>query len=101
MGQLLNDLKYGARMWKKTPIITLVTVFSLALAIAANTTMFALAGGLLFAPFPYEDQKNLLLLERAEIDELTSESRDQICVPDFLELQSQMTSFSGLCLFMW
>ncbi len=97
MKHLLRDLIYGVRMWKKTPVVTLVTILSLGLAIAAFTTMFALAGGLLFAPFPYEDQENLLLIERADIDELTSDSRDQISPPDILELQSQMTSFSGIC----
>ncbi|MFC1499791.1 ABC transporter permease [Candidatus Zixiibacteriota bacterium] len=99
MGNLLQDIRYGFRMWKKTPVITVVTVLSLGLAIAANTTMFALAGGFLFQPFPYEDQENVLIIERADIGEETSDDGESLSPPDFVDLQSQVTSFSGVCAF--
>ncbi len=94
---LLQEVRYGYRMWKKTPVITLVTVFSLALAIAANTTMYALAGGLIFAPFPYEEQERLVVIETADKDDSSSDSWDQVSPPDFMDLQAGVTSFSGLC----
>jgi len=99
MGNFYRDLKYGIRMLRKTPVITLVTVFSLGLAIAANTTMFALAVSFFLKPFPYENQEELAIIEMAELDQLTTESRDEISAPDFLDLQAGVTSFSGLCAF--
>lgn len=99
MGNLYRELLYGIRMWRKTPVITLVTVFSLGLAIAANTTMFALAVGFFLQPFPYENQEELAFIEMADLDQLTTENRDEVSAPDFLDLQAGVTSFSGLCAF--
>ncbi len=86
-------------MWRKTPGLSLVTFLSLALAIAANVTMFALAGSFLFTSLPYEDQKELVLIETDERDALTDDYRDEVSAPDFLELQGQLSSISGLCAF--
>lgn len=97
MGQFLHNVKYGIRIWKRTPLLTLVTVFSLALAIAANTTMYALAGGLLFAPFPYEDPDGLVLIETADRDDASSDAWDQVSAPDFIDLRAGVSSFSDLC----
>ncbi len=99
MRNLLRDLRYGIRMWRKTPVLTLVTVFSLALAIAANTTMFALANSLLFVPFPYEEQDELVLIEIAMKEELATDSRDEVSAPEYLDLKNRASSFSGLCAF--
>ena len=99
MGNLYRDLLYGIRMWRKTPVITLVTVFSLGLAIAANTTIFALAVAFFLQPFPFENQEELAIIETADLDQLTTENRDEVSAPDFLDLQAAVTAFSGLCAF--
>jgi len=96
---LFQEVRYGYRMWKKTPGLTLVTVFSLGLATAACTTMFALAAGLLFQPLPYADQENLMLVERFDIGDIEPGSGDQISPPDFLDLQASLATFSDLCAF--
>src|SRR3990172_2785370 len=62
MRDFLLDLRYGVRMLLKTPVVAAVAAASLAMGIAANTTTFAVANGFLFAPFPYEDQDELVLI---------------------------------------
>ena len=99
MRSFLRDLQYGIRMWRKTPGITLVTVFSLALAIAANTTMFALANSLLLMPFPYAEQEELMLIEIAMKEQLATDSRDEVSAPEYLDLKNRASSFSGICAF--
>ena len=56
--ELGSDLRYGVRILRKSPGFTLIAAASLALAIGANTTIFAVAKQLLFdrlnVPHPEE-----------------------------------------------
>src|SRR6187402_900257 len=47
---ILSDLRYAVRMLGRSPVFTLTSVVSLAVGIAAATTIFSLADSLLFAP---------------------------------------------------
>jgi len=47
---LLSDLRYAVRMLGRSPVFTLTSVASLAIGIAAATTIFSLTDALLFEP---------------------------------------------------
>ena len=55
MQRLAHDVRYAARALAKAPLFTIVAVVSLALALALNTTMFALVDAALYPPNPYPD----------------------------------------------
>jgi putative ABC transport system permease protein len=57
-----RDLRLAFRALRATPIVTLVTVASLALGIGANTAIFALIDGLLLRSLPVKDPSGLVLL---------------------------------------
>src|SRR5271168_503636 len=59
---LLQDLRYGARMLMKNPGLTLVIVLSLAIGIGANTAIFSVTSALLLKPLPYPHADRLALL---------------------------------------
>ena len=57
---LWRDLRYGARMLRRTPGFTLVAIFTLALGIGANTTVFTVINTILLNPLPVARPSELL-----------------------------------------
>ncbi len=57
-----QDLRYAFRAMRRHRGLSAVVILTLALAIGANTAIFSLMDGLLFASLPVRDPQNLLML---------------------------------------
>ena len=62
METLLQDLRYGVRMLRKSPMVTLVAVISLALGIGANTVIFSVINAILLKSLPFHDPERIVLV---------------------------------------
>jgi predicted permease len=92
---LLQDLRFGVRMLRKSPGFTSVAVLTLALGIAANTAIFTAFDALFLRPRPVKDPDSL-----AAIFHVTpGERRGRFSYPDYIYYRDHSKSFSDLSLF--
>ena len=62
LGELLQDVRYAARVVARQPGTTLIIVISLALGIGANTMVFSLVNAILLRSLPYPEPDRLVQL---------------------------------------
>jgi predicted permease len=87
---LLQDVRFGFRMMRKSPGFTVVAVLTLALGIGANAVVFSALNALILQPIHVPNAQSLYMVERGK--ELSA----QHSYPDYLDLRDQNRSFSGL-----
>jgi len=94
---LLQDLRYGSRLLAKSPGFTAVAIFTLALGIGANTTIFSVLNATLLKRLPFPDSNRIVLLW-----ETFGKGPDNINIvsaPNFWDFQRQSSSFESMAIF--
>jgi len=92
MKTLLQDLRYGLRILRKSPAFAAIAVLTLALGIGANTAIFSFVDAWVIKPIPYPHPERLMVLQGHN----TKRGWTQNAVTstaDFLDFQKQTTSF--------
>jgi hypothetical protein len=91
---LLNDLRYTARMLRKSPLFTLAVVFTVALGIGANTAIFSVVNAVMLRPMPFADPDRLIWV--AERNDTLSLPTFATSVPNYLSWKEQARAFEQL-----
>jgi predicted permease len=87
---LMQDVRFGLRVLRKSPGFTIVAVLTLALAIGANAVVFGVMNGLILRPLNVPQPGSLYGIEHADEHNMWES------YPDYLDLRDRNRSFDGL-----
>src|SRR6267143_2011053 len=86
---MLQDLRFGLRMLRRSPGFSVLAILCLTLGIGANAAVFSWIEGILFRPYPaVAHQESLVAVGGTSRDEPQGTS---LSWPDFLDLQRSCT----------
>jgi putative ABC transport system permease protein len=96
MNTFFRDLRYSLRLLLRSPAFTAVAVFSIALGIGANTTVFSVINAVLLKSLPYKDPSSLMLVWGDSRTQETNRKHNQVSATDVADLRAQSTSFEDI-----
>src|SRR6185295_19364579 len=94
--EMIQDLRFGARMLRRNPVMSLVAVLSLAAGIGANTAIFSVINALLLNPLPYRAPEQLVKVFAAQPDPAKGMLPSIWSYPRFEVLRDQSQSFAAV-----
>jgi predicted permease len=85
-----QDVRFAARMLRKSPGFTAVAVLTLALGIGANTAVFSVVESVLLRPLPFQDSQRVFAIWAVQRDQ---QARIGASMPEFEDYKDQSHSF--------
>ena len=94
MDPFIRDLRHAVRNLLRTPGFAVITVFTLALGIGANTAIFSVVNAVILRPLGYPRPERLVYIS----SQFPQMGFDQFWIspPEFLEFQERTKSFSSV-----
>jgi len=83
---LWQDVRYAGRQLRRAPVFSLLVALSLGLGIGANTTLFAVAHGVLLRALPYRNPGSLVMLAETQPQLNT---RTPVSAPNFVDWRAR------------
>ena len=97
MNRLIQDIIYGARIVRRAPVFSAVVILTLALAIAATTSVFGVLDAVLLRRLPFRDADRLVILYQGIGQAI--EGPVGFSPPDYLAMVDRATSYESIAAF--
>ena len=91
MTTLLHDVRYALRVFARHRAFTGAAIATLAVAIGANTAIFALVSGVLLRPLPFPQPEQLV-----RVEEQHQGQRLNLTGATFVDVRERVRGFSGV-----
>lgn len=102
MQTLWQDARFAVRMLIKNPVLSAISILSLALGIGANTTIFTVINAILFHPMPVKDISRVVQMDTIDSKTLVTAAnatRLGMSYPNFQDYARDNQVLSGLSCF--
>jgi predicted permease len=96
MSALWNEIRYAARMLRKSPVFTAIAVLSLAVGIGANTAIFSLVDQILLRLLPVKEPDRLVLLTMRGNHYGSNWGSNALSYPMYSDFRANNQVFSGM-----
>ena len=96
---MIEDLRFAARHFRKSPGFVTAAVLTLGLGIAAAAAMFGLIQGVLLSPPPYQDPDRLVLLQPSRLD--NQPYTNGVTIGQWLDWRNTARSIEPPALYRW
>jgi putative ABC transport system permease protein len=99
---LLQDVRYALRSFRRRPLFTAVTAVTIALGVGAATSIYSVVDGILLRPLPFPEPEHLTEIFRTRPDERREPrfagtwDRGRLSLAEYRELRNRATAFAGV-----
>jgi putative ABC transport system permease protein len=93
---VIQDLRYGARMLRKSPGFALIAIATLALGIGVNAAIFSVVKAVLLDSLPYRQPNRIVTIARGDADNLNP---TQVSFGEVYDWKSRTHSFDQIALY--
>jgi macrolide transport system ATP-binding/permease protein len=90
---LMQDLRFGFRMLRRSPGFSILAILCLTLGIGANAAVYSWIEGVLLRPYPKVVEQDRLLVVAGTVR--GAPGADELSWPDFLDLKRNSTLFEA------
>ena len=97
MDNVLQDVKFALRLFRRQPAYALFVVLTLAIGVGANTAVFSVVNGVLLRPLPFPESDRLVAIwGRFDPESGFDFPQFVLSLPEYVDYRNQSRSYEEM-----